>query len=340
MILNYNGLSWLGNCLTSVLKSSYAGFVVYLIDNGSTDRSVEFVRRAFPTVKVIANPTNLGFPEAYNRAITQVACEYVVLLNSDTEVLNEHWLQHLVSAADEDNHVAAVACKMVSMQDHQILLSVGGMGIPFWRGFVDIGKGELDIGQYSAKFVPFAFCGGAALVRRRTFLEVGGFDDRLFLYLEDTDISWRLRMIGRTVAFAPEAVVAHIFSATFGGVEVNEAKLYFCHRNLLRSIVKNCGSSLPWALCNYFVFTLLILLGFAIIEPRKAAAVSKGLIWNLRFLPPTIADRKRVQNRRTVDDQALLKIMYPKLRRYQSTNHARLRHILNILFSKDRRFPD
>ena len=177
MILNYNGVSWLGNCLTSVLKSSYTDFVVYLIDNGSTDRSVEFVRRAFPTVKVIANPTNLGFPEAYNLAITQVACEYIVLLNSDTEVLNEHWLQHLVSAADEDNGVAAVACKMVSMENHKILLSVGGMGIPFWRGFVDIGMGELDIGQYSAKFVPFAFCGGAALVRRRAFLEVGGFDD-------------------------------------------------------------------------------------------------------------------------------------------------------------------
>jgi hypothetical protein len=312
---------------------------VCLIDNGSTDGSVEFVHRTFPTVKVVANPTNLGFPEAYNRAITKVAREYIVLLNSDTEIRNYHWLEHLVSAADEDNDVAAVACKMVSMQDHQILLSVGGMGIPFWRGFVDIGMGEIDVGQYSEKFEPFAFCGGAALLRRSAFLEVGGFDDLLFLYLEDADISWRLRMIGRTITFAPEAVVAHIFSATFSGVEVNEAKLYFCHRNLLRSIVKNCGSSLRWALWNYFAFTLLILLGFAVLEPRKALAISKGLIWNVRFLRRTIADRIRVQSRRIVDDQALLNIMYPKLPRHQSTDHARLRHIFDILFSKDQRLP-
>ena len=211
---------------------------------------------------MIANSTNLGFSEAYNLAITEVACEYIVLLNSDTEILNEHWLEHLVSAADKDDQVAAVACKMVSMQDYQTLLSVGVMGIPFWRGFVDIGMGELDIHQYSEKFVPFAFCGGAALVRRQAFLEVGGFDDLFFLYLEDADISWRLRMIGRNVTFAPKAEVAHIFSATVGGVEVNETKLYFCHRNLLRSIVKNCGSSLRRALCSYFIFTLLILLGF------------------------------------------------------------------------------
>ena len=91
---------------------------------------------------------NLGFPEAYNRAISQVASEYVVLLNNDTQVLNEAWLEHLVSVAERDNAVAAVACKMVSMRDHRVLDSVGGMGIPFWRGFVDIGKDEADEGQY------------------------------------------------------------------------------------------------------------------------------------------------------------------------------------------------
>jgi GT2 family glycosyltransferase len=334
IILNYNGLRWLDKCLSSVLKSTYPNYDVYLIDNRSTDGSVEFVRRAFPTVRVIANRMNLGFPEAYNKAISQVACEYVVLLNTDTQVLNENWLEHLMRVANRENAVAAVACKMVSMRDHGILDSVGSMGIPFWRGFVDIGRGEPDSGQYPEGFIPFAFCGGAALIKRSAFLDVGGFDGRFFLYFDDSDLSWRLRLIGRTIAFAPQARVAHFFSASFGGVEVEPVKLYYCHRNYLRSIVKNCGSSLTWALRNYLIYTISLLFGFAIFEPRKAVAVFKGLPWNLRNLPDTCAQRKRVQSRRTVDDPALLGTMYPALRRYQAEEHRRLRHIIDILFTR------
>jgi len=332
MILNYNGSRWLHTCLTSVLKSTYPNYDVYLIDNGSTDGSVEFVRRAFPSVRVIAYAMNLGFPEAYNRAISQVACEYIVLLNNDTQILNEAWLEHLVSVADRDNAVAAVACKIVSMRDHRILDSVGGMGIPFWRGFVDIGKGEADKGQYRESFEPFAFCGGAALIKKSALLEAGKLDGRFFLYFEDSDISWRFRLIGRRIGFAPGAGVAHFFSASFGGVEVSSEKLYYCHRNYLRSIVKNCGSSLIWALRNYLLFSVLLLFGFGIYEPRKAVAIFKALAWNLNNLQDTLVERKRVQSGRRVDDQALLKVMYPELPRYRSINHALLRHIIDVLF--------
>jgi GT2 family glycosyltransferase len=334
MILNYNGLRWLPPCLTSVLKSTYPDYDVYFIDNGSTDGSVEFVRKRFPEVRVVAHTANLGFPEAYNRQISEVACEYVVLLNNDTQVLDEDWLEHLVRAASRDNTVAAVACKIVSMRDNRLLDSVGGMGIRFWRGFVDIGKGEPDRGQYQGSFEPFAFCGGAALIKRSAFSAVGGFDSRFFLYFEDSDISWKFRLIGRSIAFAPGARVAHFFSGSFGGVDVDRFKLYYCHRNYLCSILENCGSSVRWALRNYFLFTFFLLLGFAIFEPRKAVAVLKGLAWNFRHLRRTYAERKRVQGRRRVSDQALLKVMYPRLRRHQVDGHARLRRIIDTLFSR------
>jgi GT2 family glycosyltransferase len=92
IILNYNGLRWLRTCLTSVLKSTYPNYDVYFVDNGSTDDSVGFVCRTFPSVQVTSYETNLGFAGAYNRAISQADCEYVVLLNNDTQVLDKRWL--------------------------------------------------------------------------------------------------------------------------------------------------------------------------------------------------------------------------------------------------------
>jgi GT2 family glycosyltransferase len=332
MVLNYNGVRWLNTCVTSVLKSTYPNYRVYLIDNGSTDGSVEFVRRAFPTVQVINFGTNLGFAEAYNRAISQVDCEYAVLLNNDTQVLSQDWLERLVNVADREEAVGAVACKIVSMQDHRKLDSVGGMGIPYWRGFVDIGKDELDEGQYSESFEPFAFCGGAALIRRSAFTDSGQFDERFFLYSEDPDLSWRLRLLGWKVRYASRATVAHYLGGTTGGGDVTPLRLYYCHRNLLRAIIKNCGASLRWALRNYLLFSILITLGFLICEPKKATLVLKGIAWNIRNLRSTYASRLSIQNRREVSEQELLRQTYPLVTRKRPAEHGGLRHTLDILF--------
>jgi hypothetical protein len=303
-----------------------------LIDNGSVDRSVEYVHEKYPSVKIIQNSSNLGFAEAYNRAISKIAADYVVLLNNDTEVLSSSWLSFLVSTANKDPKVAAVATKMVSMEDHRDLGSVGVMGIPYWRGFVDIGREELDANQYQDEFEPFAFCGGAALIRKSAFIDTGGFDEKFFLYLEDSDLSWRLRLLGWSVRYASEASVAHCLGGTTGGREVTPLRLYYCHRNLLRSIVKNCGSSLAWALRNYLLFSLFMITGFLIYEPRKAVIVLKAIAWNIRKLRATYAHRLRVQSRRKVSEQEVLRRMYPLLTRKQPAEHASLRRILNLLF--------
>jgi len=332
MVINYNGLRWLSQCLSSVVKTKYPSYKIYLIDNGSVDRSVEYVHEKYPSVKVIQNSRNLGFAEAYNRAISQIEAEYVVLLNNDTEVLDPKWLSYLVSVANGDRQVAAVACKMVSMEDHGLLESVGGMGIPYWRGFVDVGREEVDQGQYPDDFEPFAFCGGAALIRKSALIEAGGFDEAFFLYLEDPDLSWRLRLLGWKVGYSSGAKVAHYLGGTTGGREVTPLRLYYCHRNLLRSIIKNCGASLAWALKNYFLFSLLMIAGFSVFEPRKVIVVLKGIAWNIGNLRSTYASRLGVQTRRKVSEQEVLRRMYPTLARKQPTEYASLRRILNMLF--------
>jgi GT2 family glycosyltransferase len=333
LILNYNGLKWLPICLPSALRTDYPNLEVCLIDNGSSDGSVEYVRERFPSVRIIANGENLGFAEAYNRAIEEVDGEYVAVLNNDTEVLEPGWVRHLVDAALRDPGVAAVACKLVSMADPARLDSVGGMGIPFWRGFVDIGRGEVDEGQYDGPgFEPFAFCGGAALIRRDAFLRAGGFDAKFFLYVEDADLSWRLRLMGHRIAYEPRARVAHHFSGTAGDGAISPMKLYYCHRNLLRAILKNCGRSLSWALRNCLLFSLLMIAGFAILEPMKAIAVLRAILWNLANLRDTWALRLRIQAGRRAGEWEILGRMYPGLRRYRPPERPGLRRALDILF--------
>jgi GT2 family glycosyltransferase len=335
LILNYNGLKWLPICLSSVAETDYPNLEIYLIDNGSADGSVDYVQRNHPQVKIILNGENLGFAGGYNRAVERVDGEFIILLNNDTKVLEPKWIRHLVDEALKDPDVAAVACKLVSMDDPSRLDSVGGMGIPYWRGFVDVGRGERDRGQYDhGGFEPFAFCGGAALVKRDVFAKLDGFDEKFFLYFEDADLSWRLRLSGYKVSYAPQARVAHRSSGTTELAIAEDKRLYLCHRNLLRAILKNCGSSLTWAIRNYLFYTLLMAAGFALLEPKKALAALMALLWNLTVLRDTYDRRLRIQASRKVEETEILEKMYAGLRRYQPPGRAKLRRILDDLFER------
>jgi GT2 family glycosyltransferase len=340
VVLNENGLRWLPKCLSSVIRTDYENLDVFVVDNASTDGSVRYVREHFRDVKIIVHSTNLGFAAGYDRALERIKADYVVLLNNDTEVLSSDWVQSLVKVAAADAEIAAVGCKLVSIDQPDRLDSVGGMGVPFWRGFVDIGREEQDEGQYdTTDFEPFSFCGGAALLKQAIFEQAGGFDEKFFMYVEDVDLSWRFRLLGYEVKLAPEAKVAHFFSGSTGIKAVDARKLYYCHRNLLRAILKNCGASLRWALRNYLLFWLITVVGFAILEPRKAVAVTKAFLWNLLNLKDTYSHRLAIQSTRKMGDAEILVSMYPTIRRYQPGNDSKSRRILNALFEQVLRPP-
>ncbi|MCW3974818.1 MAG: glycosyltransferase [Candidatus Bathyarchaeota archaeon] len=343
MVINYNGLKWLDKCLSSIVKTNYPNFDVYLLDNCSIDNSVDYVKANYPWVKVIRYKMNLGFGAACNRAIGMVDAEYIFLLNNDTEILDSNWIENSIKVAIKDETIAAIACKMVSMKDHSKLDSVGGMGIPFWRGFVDIGLGELDQGQYDHRdFEPFSICGGATLLKRDIVMALGGFDEKFFMYFEDADFSWRLKLMKYKIKYAPDVRIAHYRSGTSGIMTFKAWRLFLCHRNLLRAILKNCSTSLYWALKNYLLFSLIIIAGFGILEPEKSIAIIKAIIWNLFQFKDTYAQRLRIQTCRIQNEEEILKSMYLRIKRYQPVKLAKLRDIINILFehSQSQKFSD
>ena len=312
MVLTYNGRAFVEACLRSVLASSYPSFRVVAIDNGSTDGTPDMIRSKFPSVDVIRLSQNLGFSAGYNRAIALVPEEFVILLNQDAEVASRDWIEELVRVIQSDPECAVATCKIVFKDNPRILNSLGGMAY-WWTGTVDIGFGERDTDDLPADFEPFSGTGGAMLVRRRPFSEVGGFDEAFFMYCEDFDLGWRLRLRGYRSLLAPKAKVSHEFSASLG--RMSPTKVYWVHRNYLRSMLKNYqASSLARGLPQFLMFTAAKSLGLAMRQRSGELfwAPWRAVAWNIRLLRDTLTQRAEIQASRKVRDAAILKRMGPR----------------------------
>lgn len=243
VILNWNGCEMLRSFLPSVVRFSEAdGGVVYVADNGSTDASVEMLRREFPTVRLIILKDNNGFADGYNLALKQVDAEYVVLLNSDVEV-TEHWLAPLVAFMDAHPEVAACQPKIRSWRQKEQFEYAGAAGgfidcygYPFCRGRI-FGVVEADSGQYDTVIPIFWATGAALFIRLKDYWEAGGLDGRFFAHMEEIDLCWRLRSCGRQLVCVPQSVVFHVGGATLK--KENPHKTFLNFRNNLVMLYKN-----------------------------------------------------------------------------------------------------
>lgn len=334
LVLSHNGLRWLKICLPSLVSSATPGIGIFVVDNGSTDGSAEYVRSHFPQFEILRFENNLGFAKAYNQAIRLVSADYVVLLNNDTAVLSSDWIDHMLEMIESDSNLAAVQCKLVSFADHHKLDSVGVMGVKYWQGFADIGKSEVDKGQYDSPSInPFSICGAAALVRRSAFLEVGGFDPQFFVYLEDVDFSWRLRLAGYRIIYQPFARIAHAWHGYFRS-KPDAFQTYLSRRNLLRMLLKDCGElTLWWALRNYLIFSSLMFCAYMVKRDEKAVSVCKALLWNIIHFKETYSQRLKIQSERKVSEEVILRDMFPDFA-YHPLRHEKLRRTLNMMFGR------
>lgn len=247
VITNYNGRRYLPDCLSSLELQTYRDFETILVDNASTDGSVEFVEENYPEVRIVRNRENLGFAGGTNAGIRAARGEYVLTLNNDTRA-DSGFVEHLWKAMEIDPLVGMCAAKMLfpdgSINSTGICISRSGAA---W----DRGMYEPDRGQYDRPDEVFGPCAGAALYRRKMLDEVGLFDEDFFCYMEDVDLAFRARLAGWTCRYVPEAVVHHHHGGT-AGVGTDLA-VYYVNRNVIWYVVKNFPSrlfvtSLPWLL--------------------------------------------------------------------------------------------
>ena len=235
ILLNWNGRQHLSYCLPSLLATNYPQYELIVVDNASTDGSVEFVRQNFPNVRVIVNERNLGFSAGMNVGLRAARGKILVLLNNDLEVYPD-WLRALVDALLVDEMVGIAGCK-VYYPDGKTLQHAGGI-IHYPQAMPDhYGHRQEDQGQYNERREVDYVIGAALAVKRAALERVGYLDEGFFLYYEDADLSFSARKAGYKTIYVPEAVVIHHEAMT----SVSGSFFYFrhFHRSRLRFCLKH-----------------------------------------------------------------------------------------------------
>lgn len=244
IVLNWNGAKLLRRFLPSVVAHTEGPEVeVVVVDNGSTDNSLEVLCHEFPNVKLITFDENYGFSEGYNRAISEVTTDYVVLLNSDVET-PEGWWQPLLEFMECNPDVGACQPKILSYRNKskfEYAGAAGGLldrfGYPYCRGRL-FDKIEYDLCQYDDGPEDIAWASGACMmVRRNVYLKVGGLDELFFAHMEEIDLCCRMQNNGYRVCVVPESYVYHLGGATLA--QGDPRKTYLNFRNNLLLLHKN-----------------------------------------------------------------------------------------------------
>lgn len=244
VVVTWNGAHLLPDCLDSLLAQTVAADLeVLVVDNASDDGTTELLVEHYPTVKVLRTPENLGFAGGVALGTRGFAGDWYVLLNNDA-VLAPDGIEHLREAATgpgaED--VGAVTARILLADPRGGAPSlVNSTGNVITRAGTGADRDWLvPLGQESTDPDVFGFCGGAALLRRSALDEVGGFDAGLFLYYEDTDVSWRLRAAGYRIVYERSAVAVHQHAASSGA----DSPLFRYHntRNSLTVFTRHA----PW----------------------------------------------------------------------------------------------
>jgi GT2 family glycosyltransferase len=235
IIPNWNGQEHLARCLPALSAQTCQDFQLVVVDNGSTDGSVAWVRQWYPSAEIIALDRNQGFAAACNAGIRATSSELVVTLNNDT-VPEPDWLALLLDGVEQYPE-AGMFASTLWLDREPPLVDAAGLEINRLGVAWNVGRGLPVTGLAVEPVNVFGPCGGAALYRRQLLEDVGLFDESYFAYLEDAELAWRARWAGWTGMAIPTSIVSHIHSAT-GGRTLPQ-KYWLLGRNRLWTLLRH-----------------------------------------------------------------------------------------------------
>lgn len=324
IIVTYNGQSYIERCLTSVFNNKYfQQFDVIVVDNNSTDKTTDVVAEKFSQVELIKLDKNLGFVGGNNIGINQAlknGCDYIILLNQDTEVEYD-WLFQLMVVANDDK-VGIVQSMLLLGDDRSSTNNVGNALHYLGFGFVKHFKERVDSWYHRAPFEIGYASGAAMLIKREVIEKVGSLDEKFFMYHEDLDLCWRARLVGYKIIIAPQSVVYHYYE-----FHRNKKMFYWSERNRWATLFQNYSNQTLWKI---FPILLIIEIGILIYSLFNGFFIQKikGYIWLISNLSAIKKRRIEVQSIRIINDQEIWKHMDARFYFFNNKNLI-LKYVVN-----------
>ncbi len=302
IIPNWNGGKWLGGCLSALKSQDYRDFEVLVVDDASTDGSMDHLEERFPGVRLLQLTEHHGFARAVNAGIRATSGEYVLLLNNDT-LPSISFIRNLVLAMDMmPPDVGCLASCMRSMDNPMLLDDTGD--IFTWYGHaMKRGHGR-PVAEFKENGEILSACAGAALYRRAFLSDVGGFDEKFVSYLEDLDLGLRGRLLGYRCMFVANADVLH---KGHGSSLPTGDYIRFVTRNRLMLIGKN----IPFSLLVRHLHHLLLGQLDLFIQYRRPFDSVIGYLLFLRQIPHVMHERRRILARKALSDQEIERLLDP-----------------------------
>ncbi|HUT22337.1 MAG TPA: glycosyltransferase family 2 protein [Candidatus Bipolaricaulota bacterium] len=315
-LVTWNGAKYIQACLKSVFEQTFKDFSLLIIDNGSTDDTLELIGEKFPHLKIVRHKENQGFAKAHNQAIHWSKSDYVLVLNQDI-ILEPDFLENIVALMDKNPRAAAASGKLLRWQNNQKTNYIDTLGLKIYKNHrvVDLGSGEVDQGQYDGVKEVFGASGAAPVFRREALndaVENGQyFDEDFFSYKEDVDLAYRLRWRGWQAWRVPSAVGYHDRSVSGPAGKMNRRLImkarksksrfgtFYSYRNHLYVLLKNA----PKLGLSIFFYELQKFLYILFAEQSSLKAFSEAMKNRKKFLEK----RKLIMERKTDDAKEIEK---------------------------------
>jgi len=315
IIPHWNGIDIITECLKSLEKVTYPNIEIIVVDNNSTDDSVNHIRKIFPNVIIFENEKNEGYAGGCNRGSEIAKGEYLLFLNNDT-IHEPNWIEPLVQILEKNTNIAAVQPKILNYYKKNLFDYAGGAGgimdilvFPFARGRI-FNEQEVDTYQYNSKSEIFWSSGTAFLARKTTFESAGKFDELFFAHMEEIDLCWRFHLLGFDVWSEPSSVVYHKNAVSLP--MYTEKKYYLNHRNSLIMLLTNYSLPLTLYILPIRCALDIVAIIYAILNGdwKHIKGIAKAHAWIVFHPRKLLRKRSDIKALRKVKDKTILRKMY------------------------------
>jgi GT2 family glycosyltransferase len=300
VIVSYNAKHKLMACLASLRRALPADCDLVVVDNASAEGNADAIAESFPDVRLIRSPVNLGFAGGCNLGARHTRSRSLVFLNPDT-VVELGWIEALIAPLEADDDTGLTTARILLMSDPQRLNTCGCnihlTGLTLCRGMARARD------TYLQREPVGAISGAAFAIRAELFERLGGFDEEMFLYLEDTDLSWRARLNGWQTVYTPDSLVLHDYE-----LRITPLKVFWEERNRYLMLVKSLRWPTLLLLAPAYVTAEIITWTFVFLKDRHNISNKlRAYNWMLRNRGLILSKRRATQALRRVSDRAMLK---------------------------------